>query len=343
MKALDDLMRSITDMAGPDEAAQTPGTPPDLLLYAPCPVKLVVKDHIEAIVEDEAAKGRELTAHIPMGCTSVDPYDPIHKIEDPNRLPGVIASIGFGDFWRKDFAATHVDAGVFQAVPAKTLSPLHERAGLADPRGFYTVYGATPYIFLVDTRRLGGRPAPRAWEDLLHPRFAGEVVMCGDGDDMADAVVLNLYKDFGMPGLEALAASSRTLMHSSSMVKSAGSGDKDAGTIYVIPAFFAYSTRHAAHVEIIWPSDGAAASPLYFLAKRGEAARLAPLTSFFSGGFASIESAAWFAPMDGSVPSRLPAEAKLKWIGWDFVERNDVNALRDKLNVLFRTMVRKGL
>lgn len=343
MKALEDLMRSIKDMAGPDDAPEAQGAPPDLLLYAPCPVKLVVKDAIEAIAAAETAQGRPLTAHIPMGCTSVDPYDPVHTQQDPDKLPGVIASIGFGDFWRKDFVQTHVDAGVFQAAPAPTLSPLHEKAGLVDPRGFYTVYGATPYIFLVDTRRLGDRPAPKAWEDLLHPRFAGEVVMCGDGDDMADAVVLNLYKDFGMSGLEALAASSRTLMHSSSMVKSAGSGDKDAGTVYVIPAFFAYSTRHPAHVRAIWPEDGAAASPLYFLAKRGEARRLAPLTSFFSGGFASIESAAWFAPMDGSAPSRLPAEAKLKWIGWDFVEHNDVNALRDKLNVLFRTMVRKGL
>jgi len=340
MKALNDLMASIRRMGEEDEAPALPEKPVDMLLYAPCPVKLVVKDSIDAIA---ASRAEPVTVHIPMGCTSVDPYDPIYKQTDPEKLPGIIGSIGFGDFWRKSFVEHHVDAGVFEAALPGKLSPIHEKAGLKDPRGAYTVYGATPYIFMVDTRRLGDKPLPRRWEDILHPRYKGEVVMCGDGDDMADAVVLNLYKDFGMDGLEALAASSKTLMHSSAMVKSAGSRDENAGTIYVIPAFFAYSTRQPEHIKVIWPEDGAAASPLYLLVKKSERERLADLAGFFAGGFAGIESAAWFAPMDGSVPSKLPPEASLKWVGWDFIEHNDVNGLRDKLNVLFRSMVRKGL
>lgn len=342
MKALDDLMLSIRRMGDEDDAPTMPGKPADLLLYAPCPVKLVVKDRIDAIIAAYAARGREMTAHIPMGCTSVDPYDPLYKEPDPDRLPGIIASIGFGDFWRREFVENHVDEGLFEAALPPVLSPLHEEAGLADPRRSYAVYGATPYIFMVDTRRLGGLPPPRSWEDLLHPRYAGQVVMCGDGDDMADAVVLNVYKDFGMDGLTALAANSRTLMHSSSMVKSAGSRDEHAGAIYVIPAFFAYSTRQPEHIRVVWPEEGAAASPLYLLVKKSERERLADLVGFFPGGFASIESAAWFAPMDGSRPSKLPPEARLKWVGWDFIEENDVNGLRDKLNALFRSMVRKG-
>lgn len=337
MKALDDLMRSVQAMGQEDEAPALPDTPVDLLLYAPCPVKLVVKDAIEAI-----ASGRGLTAHIPMGCTSIDPYDPVYREPDPAKLPGIIGSIGFGDFWRREFVDAHVHAGVFEAALPGRVSPLHEKAGLIDPRGAYTVYGATPYVFLVDTRRLGDKPIPRRWEDILHPRYTGEVVMCGDGDDMADAVVLNLYKDFGMQGLEALASVSKGLMHSSSMVKSAGSRDEDAGAIYVIPAFFAFSTRQPEHIRIIWPEDGAAASPLYFLAKKSERERLASLAGFFGHGFAAIDSAAWFAPMDGSVPSKLPQGAVLKWVGWDFIEDNDVSTLRDQLNVLFRSMVRKG-
>ena len=79
-----------------------------------------------------------------------------------------------------------------------------------------------------------------------------------------------------------------------------------------------------------------------FLAQKSQHERLAPLLAFFASGFASIESAGWFAPMDGSQPSPLPPEASLKWVGWDYVEDNDVNALRDKLNALFRTMVRKA-
>ena len=339
MKALDELMLSIHRM-GAEDRPELPEKPADLLLYAPCPVKLTVKDHIDRIIAGYTARGLSVAAHIPMGCTSIDPYDPVCWQEDPDSLPSVIASIGFGDFWRREFVDNHVRAGVFEAVLPARVNPLHERAGLIDPRGVYTVYGVTPYLFMLDTRRLGGLPEPRTWEDLLHPRYRKEVVMCGDGDDMADAVVLNLYKDFGMAGLLALADNCKGLMHSSSMVKSAGSSGEDAGAIYVIPAFFAESTRQPEHIKVVWPEDGAAASPLYFLAKKKERLRLTEIIEFFASGFASIDSAAWFAPMAAGATARLPAQARLKWVGWNFIEENDVNALRDQLNARFRAMVR---
>jgi ABC-type Fe3+ transport system substrate-binding protein len=339
MKILDELMLSIRQM-GEKDPLRLSEKLDDLLLYAPCPVKLTMKDHIDQIIAGYAANDISVTAHIPMGCTSVDPYDPICWEEDPDKLPAVIGSIGFGDFWRQEFVDNHVRAGVFEAVLPDKMNPLHERSGLVDPGGAYTIYGVTPYLFMLDTRRLGIFPAPRTWEDLLHPRYKGEVVMCGDGDDMADAVVLNLYKDFGIDGLQALANNIKGLMHSSSMVKSVGSSDNNAGSIYIIPAFFAESTHQPEHIKVVWPEDGAAASPLYFLAKKSERERLAKLISFFSSGFASIESAAWFCPMGASAPVSLPEHAKLKWVGWDFIAEHNINALRDKLNAEFRSMVR---
>jgi len=340
MKALDQLMCSIRQMGEADNPPGLPEKPVDLLLYAPCPVKLVMKDRIDRIMSDFALRGSPLNIHIPMGCTSIDPYDPICWEENADKLPAVIGSIGFGDFWRKEFVDNHVRAGVFKAALPSRVNPLHQQAGLIDPRGAYTIYGVTPYVFMVDARRLGASPVPRTWADLLDPRYKGEVIMCGDGDDMADAVILNLYKEFGMEGLRALADNCKGLMHSSSMVKSAGSHDEKAGTVYIIPAFFAESTQQPEYIRVVWPEDGAAASPLYFLAKKNGHDRLAELLAFFSAGFASIESAAWFAPMDACAPARLPAEAKLKWVGWDFIENNDINALRDSLNGRFRSMVR---
>ena len=274
-----------------------------------------------------------------MGCTSIDPYDPICWEDDPDKLPAIIGSIGFGDFWRKEFVNWHVRTGIFKSVLPARINPLHEQAGLVDPQGVYTLYGVTPYVFLVDTRRLGNLPVPSIWEDLLHPRYKREIIMCGDGDDMADAVILNVYKDFGRDGLQAMANNCKGLMHSSSMVKSAGSADENAGAIYVIPAFFAESTQQPDYIKVVWPDDGAAASPLYFLAKKSAHKRLAGLLHFFLSGFASIESAAWFVPLAGSMPVPLPPQARLKWVGWDFIEKNNVNALRDELNILFRSMI----
>ncbi|MDR3640455.1 MAG: ABC transporter substrate-binding protein [Humidesulfovibrio sp.] len=336
--------------AGPATSFPPPARELDLLLYAPCPVKLVMKDAVDRVSADMAARGLPpLAMHVPMGCTSVEPYDPLRFETDEAALPGVIASIGFGDFWQRGFAERFAET--FEAVRPQTVSPLHEQAGMLDPRGIYTIYGCTPYLFVVDLARLDNVPPPRTWAELLEPRYSGRITMCGDGDDMADAVLMSVYKDFGLEGIKRLAESCRGFMHSSTMTKAAGaksaggsaSGDKDsrAGAIYIMPAFFACSTRQPDSVRVIWPEDGAAASPLYFLAKKSEKQRLAPLLECLTTGFAAIPSAAWFAPLAlDAARSPLPPEASLKWVGWDFIRSRDINALRDQLNAEFRTLHR---
>ena len=314
----------------------------DLLLYAPCPVKLVIKDHIDRIVEQCRKSNVDFFVHLPMGCTSVAPFDPIYREKDPDKLPSIIASIGFGDFWKKEFVERFVRSGLFESMLPAAVNSMHVQAGMIDPGLNYTVYGVTPYIFLVDTRRLGSLPVPRSWEELLEPMYRNEIVMCGDGDDMADAVVLNLYKEKGIEGLRRLAHNVKSIMHSSQMAKIAGSSDPDAAAVFIIPLFFAESTRRHDHVRVVWPEDGAAASPLYFLAKRKEKERLSELLSFFTTGFASIKSASWFVPIGQTDLTGFPEGAKLKWIGWDYIERNDINTLRDELNLSFRA-ARKGL
>jgi ABC-type Fe3+ transport system substrate-binding protein len=311
------------------EAPLRPARELDLLLYAPCPVKLVLKDAVDA--------AGPFASHVPMGCTSVDPYDPLRDATDPDELPAVIASIGFGDFWRSGFASRFVDTGVFETVRPEVVSPLHAAAGMTDPRGAYTIYGVTPYLFMVDDERLGSTPAPRTWAELLEPRYRGRITMCGDGDDMADAALLAMYQEAGMEGVETLARQCRGLMHSSSMTKAAGNRRDADAAVFIMPAFFACSTRQPAGVRVIWPEDGAAASPLYFLAKKTEQERVAPLLRALTEGFAAIPSAAWFVPL--ALPperSPLPPEARLKWPGWDFIQNCDVNALRDELGQRFR-------
>jgi hypothetical protein len=98
MKALEELMFSIRRVGEADNQPGLPGKPVDLLLYAPCPVKLGMKERIDRIITDFALRDTFLNIHIPMGCTSIDPYDPIYREEDADKLPAVIGSIGFGDF-----------------------------------------------------------------------------------------------------------------------------------------------------------------------------------------------------------------------------------------------------
>ncbi len=336
MKSLDQLMASVIESGKQD----TPDPADlDLLLYSPCPVKLAVKAKLDQVLQEYENEGASVNIHIPMGCTSVDPYDPLHMEFDPERLPDIIASIGFGDFFRKGFSERFVNTGLFQAVLPEKIHPLHESAGIVDPEGRYTVYSLTPYIFMVDTKRLGDLPVPKRWEDLLHPRYRGQISMCGDGDDMADAALMCIYKDFGMEGIEKLAANAHGLMHSSRMGKSGGSSK--GGGVYILPYFFAETSQQPAHMRVIWPEDGTAASPIYFLAKKSARPRLDRLLDFFVRGFGEIPSARWFLPLGGPVPDNLPKDAHIKWVGWDFIRSNDITALRDELNATFRRLVRE--
>lgn len=335
MQSLDELILSVSRMA--EEDRQRPADL-DMLFYCPCPVKLALKERVDAIAAQAEAAGDPLSIVIPMGCTSVDPFDPLHRETDPDRLPGIIASIGFGDFFRRHFVTRFVDTGLFAAVLPEQVTPLHRAAGIVDPLGRYTVYGLTPYVMLVDTQALGDAPVPSRWEDLLDPRYRGRINMCGDGDDMADAVLLLLLKEFGWEGVERFAANTRGLLHSSRMALSGGPGK--GGAISILPYFFAETTRQPAHMRVVWPADGTAASPLYFLAKKSARPRLDPLLRFFTEGFGQVQSARWFLPLGGPLPPGLPAGARIKWIGWDFIRENDITALRDELNVRFREMVR---
>ncbi|MDD3311413.1 ABC transporter substrate-binding protein [Pseudodesulfovibrio sp.] len=309
MKTLDQLMATVSQEGradNPDPAGL------DLLLYSPCPVKLAVKEKLDAIVRASEAAGDPLKIHIPMGCTSVDPYDPLHLETDPARLPAIIASIGFGDFFRKGFRERFIDTGLFEAVPPKRVTPLHERAGVVDPEGRYTVYALTPYIFMVDLDRLGDVPPPRRWEDLLDPRYKGQINMCGDGDDMADAVLMSICQSFGMEGIGRLAANSHGLMHSSRMGKSGGSAR--GGGIYILPYFFAETSRQPDNIRVIWPEDGTAASPIYFLARPDARPRIDPLLTSSRAASARFRAAAGSCPWAGRCP--IPCRPARRSSGW---------------------------
>lgn len=334
MKTLDDLLVSIQQTGAGEEYSPEDL---DLLLYSPCPIKLAIKERLDILTTEFKVREKSIHIQIPMGCTSIDPYDPLHRETDAGKLPGIIASIGFGDFFRKGFVQHFVDQGIFTAPLPSRIHPLHQEAGTVDPKGRYVVYGVTPYIFQVDTRRLGDIPLPRCWEDLLHPRYKGQINMCGDGDDMADAVLISIYKEFGQEGIERFAANTFGLMHSANMARAGGA--PRSGAIYILPYFFAESTLQPVHMKVIWPEDGAAASPLYFLAKKSEQKRLERLISFFTQGIGTIPSARWFLPLGGPAPASLPTKAKIKWVGWDYIEACDITDLRDELNGAFRQLV----
>jgi ABC-type Fe3+ transport system substrate-binding protein len=94
-------------------------------------------------------------------------------------------------------------------------------------------------------------------------------------------------------------------------------------------------------MEVIWPKDGTAASPIYFLAKKDARPRIDKILEFFIKGFGEIPSAQWFLPLGGPLPPTHSPENTIKWVGWDFIYDNDITVLRDELNGTFRKLVKE--
>ena len=89
-------------------------------------------------------------------------------------------------------------------------------------------------------------------------------------------------------------------------------------------------------ISIVWPKDGALVSPVTMLVKTGKRAELQPLIDFLSGAQAAVICAdAGFPALHPGVDNRLPDDAAFKWIGWEYVKKNDIKSMLVEINATF--------
>ncbi|MDR2673642.1 MAG: ABC transporter substrate-binding protein [Opitutaceae bacterium] len=312
----------------------------DYLGHAPCPLRAELRRRFHAHCR---AMNPAPQWYMAGGCHGDDIYDGLWQTTDAGELPGLISDTGFGDFNRPEFARRWLaDDKTFARIGAggendaagggEIRLEFHE-AGLIDPQGFYRVYGANVEIILVDLNRLGDRPAPRAWADVLHPRFRRDIIVSGDPQGIHESILFGLYRDHGEAALAALGANVRDFMHPAEMAKTAGSANPRGAALYLLPGFFSASCPHRERTRVVWPGEGAYLTPQYILRRRD--AR--PAADFFAGYLCGAEWAAHLAKI-GFAPARAgspPLPGRLRWVGWDFVRDHDIEALGATLNAAF--------
>nr|WP_246335884.1 ABC transporter substrate-binding protein [Azomonas macrocytogenes] len=218
--------------------------------------------------------------------------------------------------------------------PLPELHPACIEAGIADPLGVFRVFSVIPFVWLVDQRRLKGRPQPRVWSDLLDPCWAGEIVFGGwrpnaqvPYQDYNAYLLLMLYREFGQAGLQAFAANVRHLQHNVRTATQAGSNSRDVGTIAILPWLQAELCPRRERTQVIWPEDGALAMPIGFLAQARAQERLAPLVDYLTGPeLGAVLTRNCYPPVNAAAKNAFPAGARLKWPGWEFFRHRDFAA-----------------
>lgn len=310
----------------------------DFLGYVVCPFKHLYKEELENVLHSHYEKtGDRLISFVPMGCGGPDPYEYIWETENIDDLPDVIASVGFGAFYREKFRKKYLNTGMFKSVQALPVPSPFEQ--LRDPKGIYTIYSISAYVMLIDHKKLNGLPVPKRWMDITDPMYHDNVIIGGNEDEVNEVLLMYLWQEGGDEALKRFAPNVKAAWHSSQMAKAAGSSMKTGAAIYVLPWFFASTCPNAPHSEVIFPEDGALASPMYMLVKTDKIERMKPVTDFVTGKMlGDISAKSLFPSLNPDAIKVLPEGAGIKWFGWDFIHSHDMKELAESLNKKFVSM-----
>ena len=304
---------------------------PNFLGYVFCPIKKVFKEFFLKALEEykKTSDGVNFGYYVPSGCSTTDPYENLWASDSEENLPDIIASVGFGDYFRSEFMEKFVDGGYFEAPSNYKTADDKIFSGFEDPRKKYVVYALFPKIIMVDKNHLGRLPIPKKWSDLLNPAYKNNIVIGASHGDFNDELLLYINKEHGTEGLKRLADNVKHGWHGSKMAKIAGTKNTQGAAIYVISRFFAESRPLRESTELIWPEDGAIPTPCYYLLRKGFAEKYAPFLDFLHGKeFAQKCADNYFPALHPQVNNKLPPQASFKWLGWDYIRSNSMYGLR---------------
>ena len=324
-----------------DGQSALPPADANLNLFAllPCPLKVPLEEAFTGFLATlPAAQRAGLTFCIEGNANNqLDYADYADHFETLTDMPDIIITPGFNSFFHPHFVERFIKTGQFASVTSYAGDRHLAAMGISDPDGHYSMLAMNLLVLVVDHTRMGGRPVPQTWANLLDPVYAGSIAIRGNKDGtFCETLLLALHKDFGADGLACLGRNVAWGWHPSQMVKAAGSGREDTPAISIMPLFFANTISRRDQVSIIWPGDGALVSPVTMLVKADKREELKELIAFLNGAeVAGICAGAAFPAMHPEVDNRLPDNATFKWIGWDYVKNHDLKELIAATNTAF--------
>lgn len=306
----------------------------DVLALLPCPIKVPIDVGFEDMISD-LGSDCDFTYLLEGNANyEVMWMDESSHVPLKEELPKIIISAGVNSFYRKDFRTKAISEKYFKDV--KTIDKELIKSDLSDLEGNYYIMALNYLVMAVDLTKLNGRDIPNSWEDLLNSSFKKEVAIRGNKGRYCETTLLAIYKDYGMDGIVKLKELVGYGGHPAEMVKNAGKGIKDAPTVSVIPYFYAKLLKNNKNVKVVWPEDGAIVSPVTLLVQRDISENLEKVVEYFTSD--EVRNIC----KDASLPHPLDYleylkenNYKLNWIGWDFINNNDINILLPQLNDYF--------
>ncbi len=176
---------------------------------------------------------------------------------------------------------------------------------------------------------------PKRWEDLFDPIFEHSISLPVSDFDLFNAILIHLYKEYGMEAIAKLGKSMIRSMHPAEMVKS-DKRSRVRPAISIMPYFFTRMALPGSVMEAVWPEDGAIISPIFMLTKRSKKVELKEVADMFT----SIETGeilshkGLFPSINYDVDNKIVGK-KFKWVGWDYINNNDLGKIIEETMRVF--------
>jgi ABC-type Fe3+ transport system substrate-binding protein len=354
---LSDLLKRLEKAAtGPDEAARPVGTSiaepraPEgksasvrIMGLVPCPIRVPLTNTLDDFARRYTAEtGIEVDYNLQAAYTGTEwmeesiPADP-----SSSDIPDIFLSAGFRMFFTdRRFLKLRAQGAFADRSGWEHHNAFGRANGLMDPERRFSVISVVPAVFMVNRQVLGNRPVPASWEDVLQPEYENSLALPIGDFDLFDALLLGIYRRFGMEGIERLGRNMHQSLHPAQMIAGAqgGSGSDGRGgrggsggsdgygssgappLITIMPYFFTRTINEHSPLIPIWPEDGALAAPV-LLISRTDRPEIQPAIDFLTG----LPVSRMLSRL-GLFPSTHPEnddfsaeESPLQWPGWDFL------------------------
>lgn len=306
----------------------------------PCPVRIPLLECFDKFAESfKREKGISIKYNLEaasVGAKFIE--EELSNITDAAYLPDIFVSAGFETFFDKKAIGKFKENGVFvNPYFGDKINKDFEGIDIVDPKGDYTIIGTVPAVFMVNLQEIGDLKIPESWAELLSEEFYQKVALPVGDFDLFNAILISIYKDFGLEGVEKLGKILLKSMHPAQMVKNAGKKVAEKPVVTIMPYFFTKMVRDVSTMKVVWPKDGAIISPIFMLVKKERLEILKPVADFiFSKEVGEILShKGLFPSLNSEVKNILPENAKFGWVGWEYIYENDIAELIKMTNEVF--------
>ena len=305
----------------------------------PCPVRIPLQEGLDGFLEELRLQGATISTDMKSASMGLDWIkEEVFAAKRAADLDDIYVSAGFDMFFEEAYFGRFIKNGDFRN-PLKW-NDINESFNLDvqlnDPQNRFGIIAVVPAVFLVNTAILGDRPVPQSWHDLLNPVYERSISLPVSDFDLFNAILLTLKQKYGMEAIAALGRNMLQSMHPAQMVKSERQKE-NRPAVTIMPNFFTKMVKEGSAMKAVWPSDGAIISPIFMIGKSNSSAEQDKVADFFGGlSVAEILShQGLFPSLHPHIDNKLPADAKFMWLGWDFINNNNLNQAFDECHKVF--------